>query len=201
VREGKFREDLFYRLNVLPIRVPPLRERSNDIPALVEVLAEDMALRNGSAPPELSAQAIALLSAQSWRGNIRELRNVLEQAAMRSDTQHIEVKHLEEVLRESGVQPIGRGVPAGPTALSASASQALRPLAEQVAELERGAINSAMAATGGNKVAAAKLLGISRAKLYERLEIMSESQSMTELQTGKMTRSQAISRIREKKSL
>ena len=92
VREGKFREDLYYRLNVLPIRVPPLRERSTDIPALVEVLAEDMALRSGSAPPELSAQAIALLSAQTWRGNIRELRNVLEQAAMRSDTQHIEVE-------------------------------------------------------------------------------------------------------------
>ncbi|HYF43346.1 MAG TPA: sigma 54-interacting transcriptional regulator, partial [Ramlibacter sp.] len=90
VREGKFREDLYYRLNVLPIRVPPLRERRGDIPALVEVLGEDMALRSGSAPPELSAEAIALLSAQTWRGNIRELRNVLEQAAMRSDSQHIE---------------------------------------------------------------------------------------------------------------
>ena len=92
VREGKFREDLYYRLNVLPIRVPPLRERRADIPALVEVLAEDMALRSGSAPPELGADAIALLSAQNWRGNIRELRNVLEQAAMRSDSQHVEVQ-------------------------------------------------------------------------------------------------------------
>src|SRR5690349_12118084 len=64
VREGKFREDLYYRLNVLPIRVPPLRERRPDIPSLVEVLAEDMALRSGSAPPELSPEAIALLSAQ-----------------------------------------------------------------------------------------------------------------------------------------
>jgi transcriptional regulator with PAS, ATPase and Fis domain len=81
VREGRFREDLYYRLNVLPIRVPPLRERRSDIAALVEVLGEDMSHRSGSAPPELSPEALALLSGQVWRGNIRELRNVLEQAA------------------------------------------------------------------------------------------------------------------------
>ncbi len=169
VREGKFREDLFYRLNVLPVRVPPLRERRSDIAALVEVLGEDMSHRSGSAPPELSPEALALLQAQVWRGNIRELRNVLEQAALRSDSQHIETAVLEEVLREAGVKQIA------PAALSAgvnevAADAALRPLAEQVAEVERRAIDAALAATGGNKVAAAKLLGISRAKLYERLE-------------------------------
>jgi transcriptional regulator with PAS, ATPase and Fis domain len=173
VREGRFREDLYYRLNVLPIRVPPLRERRSDIAALVEVLGEDMSHRSGSAPPELSPEALALLSGQVWRGNIRELRNVLEQAAMRSDSQHLETAVLEEVLRESGVKQIaparwpavaaGQGTDASPEA-------ALRPLAEQVAELEQRAIEAAMAATSGNKVAAAKLLGISRAKLYERLE-------------------------------
>ncbi|MBK8070868.1 MAG: sigma 54-interacting transcriptional regulator [Ramlibacter sp.] len=173
VREGKFREDLYYRLNVLPVRVPPLRERSSDIPALVEVLGEDMAHRSGSPPPELSTEALALLSGQAWRGNIRELRNVLEQAAMRSDSPHIETAVLEEVLRESGVKQLaparwpaqasGQGADAGTDA-------ALRPLAVQVAELEQRAIEAALAATGGNKVAAAKLLGISRATLYERLE-------------------------------
>jgi len=171
VREGKFREDLYYRLNVLPIRVPALRERRPDIPSLVEVLAEDMALRSGSAPPELSADAVALLSAQSWRGNIRELRNVLEQAAMRSDSQHIEVQHLEAVLRESGIKQIAPPIPAAPVPPAAGApARVLRPLAEQVAELERQAIDAALAATGGNKLAAATLLGISRAKLYERLD-------------------------------
>jgi DNA-binding NtrC family response regulator len=172
VREGKFREDLYYRLNVLPIRVPALRERRADIPALVEVLTEDMALRSGTPPPELGADAIALLSAQHWRGNIRELRNVLEQAAMRSDSPHIGVADLEAVLRESGVKQIAPAVPAGaPGSLPvAQASRALRPLAEQVAELEKQAIDAALAATGGNKLAAAKLLGISRAKLYERLD-------------------------------
>jgi transcriptional regulator with PAS, ATPase and Fis domain len=148
VREGKFREDLYYRLNVLPIRVPALRERRADIPALVEVLAEDMALRSGTPPPELSAEAIALLSAQTWRGNIRELRNVLEQAAMRSDSQHIEVRHLEDVLRESGVKQIAPALVAA-QASEQTAPHVLRPLGEQVAELERRAIEAALAATGG----------------------------------------------------
>jgi transcriptional regulator with PAS, ATPase and Fis domain len=181
VREGKFREDLFYRLNVLPIRVPPLRERRSDIPSLVEVLAEDMALRGGSAPPELTAGAISLLSGQEWRGNIRELRNVLEQAAMRSDTPRIEVKELEAVLRESGAREIAPPAVSVPPPAQASPGR-VRPLAEQVAEVERQAIAAAMTATGGNKLAAARLLGISRAKLYERLAGMSEKQPMPEMQ-------------------
>jgi transcriptional regulator with PAS, ATPase and Fis domain len=172
VREGKFREDLFYRLNVLPVRVPPLRERRTDIPALVEALGEDMALRGGTAPPELASDALALLSVQAWRGNIRELRNVLEQAAMRSDSQHIETQALEQVLREAGVEqvpmPLGWDDAVG---RGGNGGHPLRPLAVQVAELEKRAIEAAMTETGGNKVAAAKLLGISRAKLYERLEL------------------------------
>jgi transcriptional regulator with PAS, ATPase and Fis domain len=187
VREGRFREDLFYRLNVLPIRVPPLRERRSDIPSLVEVLAEDMALRGGSAPPELSAEAIALLSGQGWRGNIRELRNVLEQAAMRSDSQRIEVKDLEAVLRDSGAREIAPPAVAASPAAAASPGP-VRPLAEQVAAVERQAIAAAMAATGGNKLAAARLLGISRAKLYERLAVMAEYQPVPENQSFRIDR-------------
>jgi transcriptional regulator with PAS, ATPase and Fis domain len=175
VREGRFREDLYYRLNVLPIRVPPLRERRADIPALVEVLAEDIAARNGSGPLELSAEANALLAAQPWRGNTRELRNVLEQAAMRSDAPRIEAADLEQVLRDAGVERVDPPRALAPAAGAPGAG--LRPLAEQVAALERRAIGEALAATGGNKLAAARLLGISRAKLYERLEAMSEFQA------------------------
>ncbi len=186
VREGKFREDLYYRLNVLPIRVPPLRERRSDIPALVEVLAEDMALRSGSASPEFSADAIALLAAQNWRGNIRELRNVMEQAAMRSDSRQIELRHLEEALRESGVEHIAVAAVAPQPASPLPPSAVLRPLAEQVADLERQAIGAALAATAGNKLAAARLLGISRAKLYERLEGVSEFHAMSGNKTVKI---------------
>lgn len=162
VRAGRFREDLYYRLSVLPLRVPPLRERRSDIPALIEVLGEDMAHRSGEHPPELEPQALALLAAQAWRGNIRELRNVLEQAALRSDSDRLSAAQLEAVLRESGVAEVAPA-PAGGTA------DPTRPLAQQVPELEQRAIAAAMTATGGNKVAAARMLGISRAKLYERL--------------------------------
>ena len=171
VREGNFREDLFYRLNVLPIRVPPLRERREDIPALVELLGEDMALRSGMLPPELSNDALALLSAQTWRGNIRELRNVLEQAAMRSDSNLILPSQLEAVLHEAGVVQVAAAI--APVIVPPPATRVatvVRPLAEQVAELERQVIAQAMTTVRGNKVAAAKMLGISRAKLYSCLE-------------------------------
>jgi len=173
VREGNFREDLFYRLNVLPIRVPPLRERPEDIPALVEVLGDDMATRSGGQPPELSAQALVLLAAQPWRGNVRELRNVLEQAAMRSDSHQILPLHLEAVLHDSGVFGLAPWVTPAPRVASGlpavTSATLIRPLAEQVAELEDQAIKLAMSTVHGNKAAAAKLLGISRATLYARL--------------------------------
>ena len=169
VHDGSFREDLFYRLNVLPIRVPPLRERRSDIPALVEVLGDDIAHRNGMAQPEVLPDALALLAGQSWRGNIRELRNVLEQAAMNSDTDTLDARQLDGILRHTGLEQIAPALaPAGP--VDGSAQALLRPLPEQIAELERRAIAAAMDVTGGNKQATARLLGISRATLYGRLE-------------------------------
>lgn len=167
VRDGKFREDLYYRLHVLPLRVPPLRERRGDIPALVEVLGEDMALRNGTAPPELQPDALALLMGQPWRGNIRELRNVLEQAVMRSESPAIGAAQLTSILRETGVEP---AAPLEPAPEAPGDAALLRPLAEQVAELEQRAIAAALAASGGNKLAAARRLRISRATLYGRLD-------------------------------
>lgn len=186
VKEGSFREDLFYRLNVLPIRVPPLRERRDDIAAILEVLAEDMALRNGSAPPELTEDARALLQAQSWRGNIRELRNVLEQASMRSDTALIDADAIAQVLRDAGQDPVvpvapapgetertplGLTQPESSTDPTAKTPHLVRPLAEQIAALETQAIQEALATFGGNKVAVAAALGISRATLYQRLKM------------------------------
>ena len=169
VREGKFREDLYYRLNVLPLRVPPLRERRADIAALVELLGDDMAA-SGTPLAELSADALALLGAQEWRGNVRELRNVLEQLALRGEGAQIDAQQVAQLLSESGVAPTpGSPVDAAPAAPTAVAVQALRPLAQQVAELEQAAIAAVLAVCSGNKVQAAKQLGISRAKLYARM--------------------------------
>ncbi|MFZ5566102.1 MAG: sigma-54 interaction domain-containing protein [Pseudomonadota bacterium] len=167
VREGRFREDLYYRLNVLPIRVPPLRERRADIAALVEALGEDIAQRSGLPQPEYTADALDLLAAQRWRGNVRELRNVLEQASLLGDSSRIDGARIARVLRETGIEQLEAPLPVASAA--AEAGDPLRPLAEQVAVLERRAIAAALQACGGNKVAAAKMLGISRATLYERL--------------------------------
>ncbi len=179
VRDGLFREDLYYRLNVLPIRVPPLRERRDDLPLLVEALCEDIAARGGSAQHELDAGALALLAAQPWRGNIRELRNVLEQLALRSDTPQIDATLVEQVLRQSGLDRIEQPM-VPPSSQPGGPAVALdeRPLPEQIADLERRAIAAALARTGGNRTAAARLLGISRASLYDKLGDMSENQAI-----------------------
>jgi len=170
VRDGRFREDLYYRLNVLPIRVPPLRERRQDIPLLVETLCEDIAARSGGLPIELAADALSLLEAQPWQGNIRELRNVLEQVILRSDSHRVDAAALLAVLRDSGhvVQAAGPGPQ--PAAAEGAQPQDFEPLPVRIAALERAAIRDALRKTGGNRAAAARLLGISRASLYEKLE-------------------------------
>lgn len=171
VRSGAFREDLYYRLSALPVRVPALRERASDIPALIEVLAEELALRNGVVQPEIEDAALRLLVAQPWRGNVRELRNVLEQAMMRSETGRIDAALAGQVLQDAGLPLVAqtRTPPAQPHEPKLQAETDLRPLKVQVAELERQAIAKALQRTGGNKLATARLLGISRAKLYASL--------------------------------
>ena len=115
--------------------------------------------------------ALALLAGQHWRGNIRELRNVLEQLGMRSDMQRIDANEMKRVLAETGLEKIAAPEPGAATAATADSGKAdlLRPLSLQIAELEQRAIAKALAQTGGNKLASARLLGISRATLYDRM--------------------------------
>ncbi len=180
VTQGIFRADLYYRLNVLPIRLPALRERLADLEALVESLSEDIARRSGLPARSLSPEALALLARRDWPGNIRELRNTLEQAALMTDDLVLEARHFDPLA--SGSEP-GVAATALPPAVAAATRAVLpaevvptppqdpqlRPLAEQVAELERRAIAGALAAHGGNRVRAAQQLAMSRAALYERL--------------------------------
>jgi transcriptional regulator with PAS, ATPase and Fis domain len=168
VREGGFREDLYYRLNVLPIRVPPLRERRGDMPLLIEALCEDIAARGAGEQLDLLPDARALLAAQPWRGNIRELRNVLEQLALRSDSPQISVQQVEAVLLGAGLDRIEPAA-AAQAFVDAEATADLRPLPAQIAELEQRAITAALQRCGGNRAAAARMLGISRASLYDKL--------------------------------
>jgi transcriptional regulator with PAS, ATPase and Fis domain len=182
VAQGSFRADLFYRLNVLPIRLPPLRDRLADLEALVEALSEDIARRSGLPARSVSPDALALLARQAWPGNIRELSNTLEQAALMTDDLVLEGWHFDAAAQRSAV-PSAPSTSATPTAAAAAVAAAapvdrsdaapggerLRPLSEQVAEIERAAIAAALLASGGNRVLAAKRLGMSRAALYDRL--------------------------------
>ena len=162
VAAGQFRDDLYYRLNVLTLPVPPLRERQADIAALVEHLLDDIANRSAQPPMELSDEALALLASQPWRGNVRELRNLLERAQLAGDGQLD-----SEALRALLVDPVT------PPAHSPAAQPATRaqPLAEQLAQAERRALVDALQACAGNRQQAAERLGISRAGLYAKLAL------------------------------
>jgi len=166
VADGRFREDLYYRLNVVPIRLPALRERPEDIEALAEALLEDIERRTGLPHRHLAGETFDALRALPWRGNVRELRNVLEQACMMTDDLLLAPAHFAGV---PGIQAPPRREPA-----AAPGSALPRPLPEQVAELEKSAIRDALRVTGGNRVAAAKLLKISRAALYDKLALYPE---------------------------
>lgn len=176
IREGLFREDLYYRLNVLPLRVPALRDRASDIPHLIEVLSEELALRNAVPQPEFQSEAVALLSAQPFRGNVRELRNVIEQLLLRCETSFVDAAAVEAVLRESGLSQIvpvpkdlAGSTPMGFALTDQNLSAEQWALAPRMRALEVQAVQAALRQTQGNKAAAAHLLGISRAKLYQCL--------------------------------
>jgi transcriptional regulator with PAS, ATPase and Fis domain len=181
VAAGSFRADLYYRLNVLPIRLPALRERLADLEALVESLSEDIARRSGLPARSVSPEALALLARREWPGNIRELRNVLEQAALMTDDLVLEARHFEpgSAAATAAGRALPKTMPSGPSRGAAPGQSTpppaepldrhLRPLADQVAEVERLAIATALAAHGGNRVRAARQLQMSRAALYERL--------------------------------
>ena len=180
VADGRFRADLYYRLNVLPIRLPALRERLADIEALADALLDDIARRSSLPHKSLSAEALDRLAGHDWPGNIRELRNVLEQAALMADAPVLQRADLDSALVAAprsavaavapgaAVPPQPRSDPAPPCG-PAARPLAIQPLPQAIAELEARAIHDAMTATGGNKLAAARLLGIARATLYEKL--------------------------------
>ena len=169
VAAGSFRADLYYRLNVLPIRLPPLRERRDDLEALVEALAEDIARRSGLPHKSLSADALDRLALHDWPGNIRELRNVLEQATLMTDDAALGVSHFVGLLPERA-QAAAAPTPAPAQARAQGpAMPDFKPLPQAVADLETALIAQALRRTGGNKLAASKLLGISRATLYQKL--------------------------------
>jgi len=172
VAEGTFREDLYFRLRSLCFRLPPLRERAEDIPVLALAFAAEAAEVHGKRIRGISQKAVNLLVAHRWPGNIRELRHEIVQAVLRCPSgAHLESRHF--TLRAASEPP--RGAPEDQRGgVPASALEPPRPVAQglsgQIEALESSAIAAALAASGGNKTKAAKLLGISRYGLSLRLK-------------------------------
>ena len=153
--EGRFRADLYYRLNVLTLAVPPLRERLDDLEALCEHILEQIAQRGGTPLRELAPEVFDLLRVHDWPGNIRELRNVLERATLLTDALRLTANDFVSILPV----PAPETAPAGP----------VRRFDDALAEFERRVIRDALQTTGGKVPEAAKLLGLGRATLYKKL--------------------------------
>ena len=153
VRESRFREDLFYRLNVVPVTLPPLRERREDIPLLAEHFLSEIAERNGKLIRGFSPQAMDLLVRNRWKGNVRELENVVERAIIMARGDLLQPGDLPGHISDEGDVPSAGIIPG-------------RPLSD----LEREAILSTLEMTGGNRTETAKLLGISRRTLQYKLK-------------------------------
>jgi len=162
VADGRFRADLFYRLNVLELAVPPLRMRLEDLPMLTERIMDDIGIRIGQ-PVELDDGALLALARHSWPGNVRELRNVLERAVMMNESPRLTA---DQVARALPLDAVVR------CAAKQTASEEVSTLRRVIAEAERRAILAALSATHGNKLAAAQALGISRAALYQKLSAL-----------------------------
>lgn len=159
VKAGRFREDLYYRINVINLKVPPLRDRADDIPVLVEYFVKHFAQANGKKIKTIDDSVLTALKSYSWPGNIRELKNIIERM----------------VVLSSGNQLSGDSVPddikGGFSERNAESSQSsnLKPV-QKITDMERQMIEKALVDVGGNKSLAAKKLGISRRTLYRKLE-------------------------------
>ena len=153
VKQGQFREDLYYRINVFSISLPPLRERKEDIPYLV-----DHFLEKSEKPVQVSPQALQMITGYSWPGNVRELQNTIERAAILTETGVIEPAHLPAHLT---------GVMAGRQENGKTDSPGID---ERISEIEKGMIIEALIRTGGVQVRAAEILGINQRSLWHRIK-------------------------------
>ena len=159
VSSGRFREDLYFRLNVVPIEVPPLRERRDDIPTLAAHFVQRFCRELGREPVRIAPQAMALLRQWAWPGNVRELRNVIERVVLLEADDEIRAEHLPAPLRE--------GVATGG---AVSGDVFPRGVVRRLDEVEKLAIQHALATCDGNKTRAAQMLGISRQTLRTKLK-------------------------------
>jgi transcriptional regulator with PAS, ATPase and Fis domain len=156
VQDGRFRQDLYYRLNVIRIDLPPLRERVEDIPLLVDHFIRKFAAKSQHDVKDIEPDALALLLRHRWPGNVRELEHTIERAVLLGRNSTIGVDDLPAFLRASDQRKL-------PLSEAVARSFTLR-------DLEREYIERVLESTNGNKSEAAKILGVDRTTLYRKLE-------------------------------
>jgi two-component system response regulator FlrC len=169
IERGEFREDLYYRLNVFAIRLPPLRERRDDILPLSEAFLADLGRTLGRPPAGIAREARTALLEYHWPGNVRELRNLLERAAILADgslivREHFAFRPAPAVAPASAATVSPAGTPAAPASTAAGSAGDLKGV-------ERSLIQEALVRARFNKSQAAKSLGITRAQLYGKLRL------------------------------
>jgi nitrogen regulation protein NR(I) len=173
IQEKEFREDLFYRLSVVVLRVPPLNERTEDIPDLVKFFIRRYARELGAETPSIQASAIAWLQTQVWPGNVRELENVVRQALLLARPFAISVEHVQQVLARARKPPrtTDQTLSAYVAALLAQVERGeeQNAFAKMVADLEPELYAQAIRLAQGNQAKAARWLGVSRLKMREKL--------------------------------
>jgi PAS domain S-box-containing protein len=171
VGQGTFRADLYYRVNVIPIRIPPLREHSEDLGAIAEAFLSRLSADTGERERRLSSELLGILRAHPWPGNVRELQNGLERAVAMSPGEVLRPEHFPVHLHRFAHGARTEGPPVAAEAdLEERSAKGHGSLASVKAEAERSAILSALAATGGNRTKAAELLRIHRVKLHEKIK-------------------------------
>jgi two-component system, NtrC family, response regulator AtoC len=173
VREGKFRDDLYFRLNVVRIVMPPLRERKEDIPILVRGFLRHFCKQNQKPLLELAPDAMDALLAYDWPGNIRELRTAIEHGVVMATGKQITLRDLPTAVRQAATAKLPGGV--SPTEAFGEKTSPL-----DLHETERRLIAQALAATNGNVTAAAKKLGISRRTLHRKINEMNLAKKSAE---------------------
>ena len=163
VREGTFREDLYYRLNVVPIHLPPLRERNGDIPLLAMAFLERFGRRNDVKARAFTPEAMGMMESYGWPGNVRELRNIVERMAILCDAERIEPRHLPPEIRECPPRSTASTLPTDWAAFKTFKNQ-VRDAA--VEEIERRFIAEALHRANGNVSKAAEQVGMQRTNFH-----------------------------------
>ena len=170
VRQGRFRDDLFFRLNVVRITMPPLRERKEDIPLLIRGFLRHFCKANEKTLVDLTADAMDALLTYNWPGNVRELRTAIEHGVVMAIGPKITVRDLPTALRQAASAVLPRGISA-----AKAFGEKSSPL--DIRETEKKLIMQALAATNGNVTGAAKKLGISRRTLHRKINEMNAAKS------------------------